>query len=157
MTDAGDAILGDSGEPSSGVGGMTEPQPYTGTDIMSMATALSREEGDGPRLAATLRAYRRVLAENEKLQAEVAALREDARRWRAVREDLAVERESAIVGGVECQYWRFVGNNYDLYPGPFPATLDEAADRLIAAAIEDQKFIDAAREGGEGEANNVPR
>lgn len=121
---------------------MTEPQPYTGTDITTMANYLSREEGDGPRLAATLREYRRLLAEN-------VALREDARRWRAVREDLAVERESAIVGGVECQYWRFVGNNYDLYPGPFPATLDEAADRLIAAAIEDQKFIDAAREGGE--------
>lgn len=51
----------------------------------------------------------------------------DAARWRAVRDDLAVE-----IGVYARGQWRIVGNEYRPYPGPAPANIDEAADRLIA-------------------------
>lgn len=60
------------------------------------------------------------------------SLRADAMRWWAVRDDLAIDRDSTLPDGNPL--WRIVGNNYDYYPGPVPATVDEAADALIARA-----------------------
>lgn len=60
---------------------MTEPQPYTEADVPVLVSwmggsPVGRQVAQERRIA-TVRAYQRVLAENEKLQAEVAALRED--------------------------------------------------------------------------------
>ena len=46
----------------------------------------------------------------------------DARRWRAVRDELAW----ASYGGG----WRIVGNDFDGHSMPYPNSIDAAADRL---------------------------
>ena len=88
-----------------------------GNTVLSQLTAL---EAKVERLS---KGWNNTAVKHNDLLAEVAALRQDAERWRAVRDDLAVDRDK--------RGWRIVGNNYDAYVNPPPASIDEAADRVV--------------------------
>lgn len=166
---------------------MTDPVPYTAEeleaaignlscfDALPLPYAVEMRGSDCLRLAATLRDYQRVLAENaalsdelravawecgtdntqypdlyrgaatlvrsqlNALETEVAALRADALRWRAVRDDLALDLMTNPVQGVMRAFWRIEGNNYDYYREPVPTTVDEAADMIAARSGGEEK------------------
>lgn len=127
---------------------MTDPVPYTAEeleaaignlscfDALSLSYAVEMRGSDCLRLAATLRGFQRVLAEN-------AALRADAQRWRFVRSRgmVAVNEDDEPCF---CAWLRESEIPDTLHP-----SVMEGGGTKDPEQLDD--VVDAARSGGEGE------